>query len=468
MKKKCMMGMGIAIGTVFCLAACGKTEPDASDISMRRGRIGQETTGLETKGAVEEGTDTEENTNRDEYAPNEALQDAWTLDRDMQDNGLALEDSGREAAEETGEAGFSGTKKGVVFGSSEAAGCKDFQYLAEGLVSTKKNASKKEERFAAYLPKEEKMRGTGASARGERAGVYVKVDLEPYLQYKAETYSLRNNLDKYVTGEMDYYDNFYDVIVGNIEESEDMAVCEVTYMEYDLYEDAYSPYYIVYSLHDLGDDVMALVTLSIDADNTTEETGELIEELAAFYQLDIHWDETFAQAKRQKFEDKYTGNIYQVDCLAFKLPDGWEIDEAESSDYETFYAPGGDLEDAGMFFCVSEVVSASGVVEAMAEDKEEFQLFMEEEYGDELDYIMIQDQGMTFLGRTIIIEMAAHDEEEAGNSMIYIAEDDRNLYIISAFSVFEEGEEMRVGLEEKAQEAVTMFFETGRVTDSFA
>ena len=36
--------------------------------------------------------------------------------------------------------------------------------------------------------------------------------------------------------------------------------------------------------------------------------------------------------------------IYRLRCLALKLPDGWEIDEAESSDYETFYAPGGDLE----------------------------------------------------------------------------------------------------------------------------
>lgn len=477
----CMTGMGI--GMALCLVACGNSEPNASDISVRRERMGQDTAVAGTEGPTEENSakekkDTGSQAARSGNGLSKELQDAWALDGDAQLEGTQAGETKPEDTEEgspgNGEeaknienASLGGTKKGIVFGSPEAFGCKDFKYLTEGSVSTEQNGSKKEERFSAYIPKEEKVRVSGASARGERAGVYVKVDLEPYLQYKAETYSLRSNLDKYVTGEMDYYDNFYDVIVGNIEEAEDVAVCEVTYMEYDFYEDAYSPYYIVYSLHDLGDNVMALVTLSIDADNTTEETGELLEELASFYQLDIHWDETFAQAKREKFEDKYTGNIYSIDCLTFKLPDGWEVDEDVSSEYETFYAPGGDSEEAGMFFGVSEVLSASGMVDMFLEDKEEMQAMLEEEFENELDYAQIQDIGMTFLGRTFTIEMTLHDGEEAGNSVIYMAEDDNNLYMLYAFSSFgEEGES--IGLDEKAQEAVTMFFETGRVTDSFA
>ena len=279
---------------------------------------------------------------------------------------------------------------------------------------------------------------------------------------------MRANLDKYVTGEMEYYENYYDVIVGNIEETEDAAVCEVSYMEYDLYEDTYAPYYVVYGLYDLGDNVTALVTLSIDAENTTEETGKIIEELSSFYQIDIHWDESFAQAKREKFEDKYMGNIYTVDCLTFKLPDGWEIDEEESDEYDTVFAPGGDVEEAGVCFVVSEVEEAFGIIDMFLEDMDEMQEIMEEDMTDERDFAAINDLGITFLGRTLTIEVSIHDTEddEAGNTVMYIAEDDNNMYMFFAFSTFEDEEES-AGLSEEAQEAVEIFFETGRVTDSF-
>ncbi len=422
MKKKCVFAV-TSVGIMACLAACGSERPSASDITVNR----------------------------------EHKEPALTLTKDIDSD-----------AEESKEVEVAGTKKGIVFGSSEASGYQDFTYLTEEFISTSKTASRQEKTFSVYIPKEEKPRVSGASARSETAGIYMKVNLEPYLQYKSENYSLRSNLDKYVTGEMEYYENYYDVIVGNIEETEDAAVCEVSYMEYDLYEDTYAPYYVVYSLHDLGDNVTALVTLSIDAENTTEETGKIIEELSSFYQIDIHWDESFAQAKREKFEDKYMGNIYTVDCLTFKLPDGWEIDEELSGDYETFFAPDGDLEEAGVCFAVAEVEEAYGIVDIFLEDMDEMQMIFEEEMTDGFDNITLMDGGITFLGRTIIMEMTIHDNEnvEDGNSVLYMAEDDNNLYVFYAYSAFEDEEET-AGLSEKAQEALEMFFETGRVTDSF-
>ena len=184
--------------------------------------------------------------------------------------------------------------------------------------------------------------------------------------------------------------------------------------------------------------------------------------------MDIHWDESFAQAKREKFEDKYMGNIYTVDCLTFKLPDGWEIDEDMSDDYETFFAPDGDLEKAGVCFVVSEVEEAFGMVDIFLEDMDEMQMMFEEEFAEGFDNVTLMDGGITFLGRTIIMEMSIHDNDEVedGNSVLYIAEDDNNLYVFYAYSAFEDEEET-AGLSEEAQEAVDMFFETGRVTDSF-
>lgn len=433
MKKKCVIAV-ISIGIMACLAACGNERPSASDITV----------------------------NRERKEPTFAL--TKDIDSDAEENG----DTKEADTEESKEVEVAGTKKGIVFGSSEASGYQDFNYLTEELLSTSKTASRQEKTFSVYIPKEEKPRVSGSSARSEAAGIYMKVNLEPYLQYKSESYSMRANLDKYVTGEMEYYENYHDVIVGNIEETEDAAVCEVSYMEYDSYEDTYAPYYVVYGLYDLGDNVTALVTLSIDAENTTEETGKIIEELSSFYQIDIHWDESFAQAKREKFEDKYTGNIYTVDCLTFKLPDGWEIDEEESDRYDTVFAPGGDMEEAGVCFVVSEVEEAFGIIDIFLEDMDEMQEIMEEDMTDERDFAVISDLGITFLGRTLTIEVSIHDAEddEAGNTVMYIAEDDNNMYMLYAFSAFEDEEEM-AGLSEAAQEAVEMFFETGRVTDSF-
>lgn len=452
----------MCICVMLCLAACGSARPDASDLSANRERRNKE--GAETVSSAAAAGDgaSEDGTSGDEVSGDEASGNGTS------GNGAAGDGvSGNKEGENGESAQTGGTKEGIVFGSPEASGCRDFKYLTEELIATSKTASREEAGFFVYIPKEEHPRVSGASARSEWAGVYVKVDLEPYLQYKAENYSLRGNLDKYITGEMEYYDNYYDISVGNIEETGDVAVCEVSYMEYDFYEEVYAPYYVIYSLHDLGDNVIALVTISIDAENTTEETKGLLDELSSFYQLAIHWDEAFAQAKRDRFEDKYTGNIYDVDCLSFKLPDGWEIDESMSYDFETFFAPGGDMEEAGGCFVVTEVSEAFGMVDLFLEDMDEMRMALEEELENEADYIVMEDIGMTFLGRTVMVEVAIHDVEDEGNFLLYLAEDDNNAYMIYAYSAFDEDAGDVAGLSGMVQEAVDMFFETGRVTDSF-
>lgn len=423
MKKKNIIAVISIVMMLLTLTACGKSRPNASDITVNRERRGE----------------------------------------------AAIPDENMENEANAEDVETAGAKKGIVFGSLEAAGYQDFNYLTEQLLSTSKTASKIEKTFSVYIPKEENPRVSGASVRSENAGVHIKVDLEPYLQYKAQNYSVRANLEKYVAGEMDYYNNYYDVIVGNVEESENAAVCEVSYMEYDFYEDSYAPYYVVYSLYDLGDNVMALVTLSVDAEHATEETGKLIEELSDFYQLNIHWDEEFAQTKREKFEEKYTGNIYSVDCLTFKLPDGWEIDENMTDDYETYFAPGGDAEEACGGFVIAEISEALGIVDFFLEDMEELQWELEQELENESDFVSIEDAGITFLGRTVEIRvvMTLYDEWEVpGSCVLYLAEDDNNLYMIYAYSLIEDEAEVPADLSDEVEEAVTMFFDTGRVTDN--
>ena len=98
----------------------------------------------------------------------------------------------------------------------------------------------------------------------------------------------------------------------------------------------------------------------------------------------------------------------------------------------------------------------------MAEILEEEIAEEEEEYR-----VTIDDIGMTFLGHTLKMEAFVRDEEEAGAIVLYFAEDDTNLYSIYAYTMLEDNEESdrKEGVSAQLEEALQMFFDTGRVVD---
>lgn len=158
---------------------------------------------------------------------------------------------------------------------------------------------------------------------------------------------------------------------------------------------------------------------------------------------------------------------FQVDCISFMLPEGWEKDEYMSDDYDTVFAPDGDVDTAMDCLIVSQVSEAFGMVDMFLENMDEMADILEEEIAEEEGeyYVTIDDIGMTFLGHTLKMEAFVRDEEGAGVIVLYFAEDDDNLYSLYAYTMFGEDEELdkNAGLSVQMEEALHMFFETGQV-----
>lgn len=176
---------------------------------------------------------------------------------------------------------------------------------------------------------------------------------------------------------------------------------------------------------------------------------------------DRRGDDDFRSGERK------SDGTFQVDCISFELPEGWEKDEYWSDNYDIVFAPGGDADMAMDCLIISRVSEAFGMVDMFLENMDEMTEILEEEIAEEEEeyHVTIDDIGMTFLGHTLKMEAFVRDEEEAGVVVLYFAEDDTNLYSIYAYTMFDENEDIGVdaGMSVQLEEALRMFFDTGRV-----
>ena len=173
-------------------------------------------------------------------------------------------------------------------------------------------------------------------AYGEKLGVRVRVELEPYMQYHQEDYTLKENLQKYLDGQYDQFSSvdYKQVTISDIEGDEEMVSATVDYLKYDKYDDEYTVCQVVYQYYDFGSDKSALVIVTIDADNTTGKTPSLLAEVNDFYGMDIEWDADAAEAKKEAFLNSNDGEIVQVSTgwIIFDLPKGWSKDWKNNDD----------------------------------------------------------------------------------------------------------------------------------------
>lgn len=406
------------------LTACGGKEPSASDLTTNRTREAEDDT--TTEDDAEEAEEETEETKEPE-----------------------------ETEEETK------AVSGVVFGSDEAKGYDGFEYLMEELVSTSNTKSGDKKTLSVFVPDGDYPSVSGSYATSERMGVVVDVDIDPYLQYNAADYTVEENLEDYVEDEMSYSSYLYGIDIGEVKEAgKDAAVCEVTYMQFDSYDSTYAPYYQVFYLKEMGDNVMGLVDITIIADETTGKTKDLLAELESFYQIDIGWDDSFAEAKRAEFEssDEYNADAFNLGYMSFELPEGWEKDEDESSYSEAVFAPGGDAIGGYGYISIEEDYAYDeGVIDEMLSDLEYTQSYFEEVLGEDVTDLVIDDAGETFLGKTLSMEMKA----DGDTGIFYIAQSGYSQYAIYAVVWAGEGEEA----EADVRAALDMFFETGKLNE---
>lgn len=405
----------LAASMVFGLTACGSATPTASDVTGDRKVVKEEADEEEVEEAEEETEEVEE-----------------------------------EVEEET-----KSKAKGVVFGSKEASGYTDFAYLMEAIIATSDTKSGNKASFSVYIPDDDYSSVSGSRARSSRMGVTFEVDVAPYLQYDAEDYTVVENLEEYVTSEMEYSSSsYYGVTVGEVEELADgSAVCEVSYMDYESYDDAYYPYYEQYNLKELKDGVYALTVVEINADETTGKTESLVEELESFYEIDINWDENFADTKRAEFEnsDEFNPDAFNLGFMSFELPEGWAKDEDESSYDEYVFAPNGNYALADVAITVTNDWSSDDIITMLLSDEEYTKTYFESYFEGMIDDVKVEDMGETFMGKTAKITIDASTDDGSATLTYYMGQEDYDVNIIYVYSW--EGE--------SADEAVEMIFETG-------
>lgn len=408
------------------LTACGGKEPSASDLTKNRAQ------------ATEDDTDTE---------------DVAEEAEDENEESKEPEETEKETEKETK------AVSGVVFGSDEAKGYDGFEYLMEELVSTSNTKSGDKKTLSVFVPDGDYPSVSGSYATSERMGVVVDVDIDPYIQYNVADYTVGENLETYIEEEMSYSTYLYGIEIGEVEEiGKDAAMCVVTYMQFDSYDGSYAPYYQVFYLKEMGDNVMGLVDICIIADDTTGKTKDLLAELESFYQIDIGWDDSFAEAKRTEFEnsDEYNADAFNLGFMTFELPEGWEKDEDESSYSEAVFAPKGDAIGGYGYISIEEDYAYDeGVIDEMLSDLEYTQSYFEEVLGEDVTDLVIDDAGETFLGKTLVMEMKA----DGDTGIFYIAQSGYSQYAVYAVIWAGEGEEA----EANVRAALDMFFETGLV-----
>ena len=405
----------LAASMVFGLTACGSATPTASDVTGDRKVVKEEADEEEVEEAEEETEEVEE-----------------------------------EVEEET-----KSKAKGVVFGSKEASGYTDFAYLMEAIIATSDTKSGNKASFSVYIPDDDYSSVSGSRARSSRMGVTFEVDVAPYLQYDAEDYTVVENLEEYVTSEMEYSSSsYYGVTVGEVEELADgSAVCEVSYMDYEYYDDAYYPSYEQYNLKELKDGVYDLTVVEINADETTGKTESLVEELESFYEIDINWDENFADTKRAEFEnsDEFNPDAFNLGFMSFELPEGWAKDEDESSYDEYVFAPNGNYALADVAITVTNDWSSDDIITMLLSDEEYTKTYFESYFEGMIDDVKVEDMGETFMGKTAKITIDASTDDGSATLTYYMGQEDYDVNIIYVYSW--EGE--------SADEAVEMIFETG-------
>ena len=342
---------------------------------------------------------------------------------------------------------------GVVFGSDEAKGYTGFEYLMEELISTSDTKSGDKVSLSAFVPDGDYPSVSGSRARCDRMGVTVEVDIDPYIQSKWQDYTMQENLEVYVENDLSYSD-YYGLEIGEVEQlSDECCVCEISYMEYSSWDNEYTPFYEIFCLRDMGNEVMAMIDIRIEAEETTGKTQTLLDELSSFYEIKIGWDESFADAKREAFEnsDEFNADAFNLGYISFELPEGWDKDEDECTYDETYFGPRGDIYGIGYISVTKDFASEKKMVDAMLSDVDYTKSYFEELF--DATILGVEDAGETFLGKTLKIELL----DDGDTCIVYMAQDDYTIYQVYAVVWEGEGEEA----EAEIRAALDKLFETG-------
>ena len=393
--------------------------------------------------------------------------------QESEKSGVDSEETGEESETEedrkpeedvTEKSATAAAPTGIVFGSDEAEGYEGFEYLMEFRLTTDTTDSGDEVTYSVYIPESEYTVDFDSYVSSDQLGVEFSVDLDPVLE--SEDYSVVENLEYKVAFDWSSIPNaYYAVTVGDVQSiADDTAVCEAGYIYNPSYaEDEFLPRYRLYCMKKTHDGVTALMEVDISAEDTTDETLDLLAELESFYGFDIEWDASFAEKQLAEFEgsDEYSEDTYNLGYMTFELPEGWAKDVDNSPyTYGSVFAPGGDSTTAHVGFLIQrEYVGEENVMSALLSNTELAESLIASQYADEdaIDDLKISNYGETFMGETLEIIAELSQDGETGTFKIYIGQVEDYMYEIIYITEETSAEELKNG-----QDALDLLFKTAQ------
>lgn len=338
---------------------------------------------------------------------------------------------------------------GVVLGGEFDEDYDGFKYLYCEMLMTESEENEttgkmESQKFNVFLPNGDYTSVNRDTAYADYLGVTLHVMLDPYIQYEAENYTLKENLEAYMA---DNYDEFYTTSykaleVSGVESTEKGVRATANYCYYDDWNDTYIPMYCTYYLTELPGEVMVLVEVEVDGSSTTGKTDELLGELEAFYEFSIDWDQNAAEKKVSALlaSGEADHNLISTGYLICELPVGWSQDYSYGDYSDSAYAPDGDANEAGCAISFSYEYLGSDsfdLAEKMQseEDIAAYREYLEESTGDTVYDISVEYIGETALGNTMKIAYKEEDGSYRDTTCVYVATKDSYVYTVQAIAV---------------------------------
>lgn len=341
-------------------------------------------------------------------------------------------------------------KQEVVLGNDFPEDFEGFSCLQSGiLVSDDTEDGKKSSRkLKVLIPGGDYFSINGNDAYAEKSGVSFRVSLNPpytFLSEGEQKYSLEEDMEYFLSYTYDeFYSTYYkEVEISEMIKTDNSVEVVVKYLMHDTWMEKYIPVFCTYYLVELDEDTRVFVEVKLDAENVTEETDGLIEELERFYGFDIEWD---AKAAQKKLDSFLAGggaekNSFSTGYLIFELPAGWHQDYFYNDNVNVFaFLPGED--DAGKVECainISREYVGEGVIdiEELAKDTKQGKAIFEEQFGDRAENVEVIDYGRTCLGYAVKLSYITRGELSDEKQEWYIISDDCYLYFIQASATSE-------------------------------
>ena len=292
-----------------------------------------------------------------------------------------------------------------------------------------------------FIPKGDYASVNRDSVYVDELGVYFRVKLNPYLQYKQEDYLVEENLQYYLNDIYDpfYYTDYKGVEISNITQLENGVSASVKYCRYDRWDDEYYTVFATYYLTEISKDMLVLVEVEINGDETTGKTPQLLAELEAFYGFPMDWDAQEADAWLEAFLESPEAGINMVSTgyLLFELPAGWSEDWSYGDYSMTTFAPGGDVSTADCMISFAREymgLDSFDVGEELAtqEDIDSYTAYLTEQMGDGARDITVEYLGETVLGNAMKISYITQNGSYEDLTEVYLITNGYYAYSIEA------------------------------------